>query len=56
MTKKIDAPHGDFDHADQKVGTPSARPAEPEWQAFFRQLAENLDADEREALPAHIQE
>lgn len=56
MTQKIDAAHGDFDHADQTAGTPYARPADTEWQAFFRQVAENLDADEREALPAHIQE
>lgn len=56
MQEKINAPHGDFKHADQEDGKTSARPAETEWQAFFRQLADNQQAEEREALPAHIQE
>lgn len=56
MTQKINAPHRDSDHADQKDGRPSAHPVETEWQAFFRQLADNLEPEERKALPAHIQE
>jgi hypothetical protein len=56
MHEKINAPHGDFDQTDQKNSRPSLRPVETEWQVFFRKLAENLDAEERDALPAHIQE
>lgn len=56
MPKKINAPRGDFALAEKTDGAQPAPPTETEWQAFFRELADNTEPDEREALPAHIQE
>ena len=53
MHKKINGPHGDLD---QKDSGPSLRPVETKWQSFSRKPEENQDAEEREALPTHIQE
>lgn len=56
MPNDVNTPCCNLDQADLKSVRRLPNSVETDWQVFFRQVAGNLEPEEREALPALIQE